>query len=59
MTPVIKFADEQPPNDYDYPCVIVFTDGKESLSDGGTVHDCCSKSRIAYGWRRLPGGGAK
>ena len=49
---IIRFADEQPPNDYDYRCVIVLNDGFEAPSDGGSVHDTCVKSRIAYGWRR-------
>lgn len=50
---IIKFSESQPPNDYDYKCIIVFKDGYESISDGGTVHDCCAKSGIAYGWREL------
>lgn len=48
---VILFVDRQPPNDYDYPCVIVFDDGYETRSDGGSVHDACVKSKIAVGWR--------
>jgi len=28
-----------PPNDYDYPVLIQFNDGKLALSNGGTVND--------------------
>lgn len=50
---IIRFQNEQPPNDYNYRCIIVFNDGYETNSDGGSVHDTCVKSKIAYGWRRL------
>jgi hypothetical protein len=49
---IIRFMDEAPPNDYNYTCIVVFNDGYETKSDGGTVHDVCAKSGIAYGWRR-------
>lgn len=52
LGPIIRFSDRQPPNDYDYPCYIVFVDGHEARSDGGTVHDCV-RTGLAVGWREI------
>lgn len=51
--PLVLFSEKQPPNDYSYKCVIVFRDGYEALSDGGSVHDACVKSGIAHAWREV------
>jgi len=46
---VLDINDVKPPNDDDYPCIIVFDDGYEAKSDGSTV----CKSTISTKWRKL------
>ena len=43
-----------PPNDYNYSVMIVFYDGFETISNGGTVHDDNSivDSQIIY-WKPI------
>lgn len=53
-SPLIKFEDESPPNDYNYECYLVGKDGFESPSDGGTIHDIHKTTGI-LGWRKIIG----
>ena len=45
----ISLNDELPNNSFDWRCIIVFDDGYEAKSDGGTV----CQSSIAKGWRKI------
>ena len=49
LSAILSIKDDPPPDDWDYDCVIVFDDGGESLSNGGTVCQCTT----AQGWRRI------
>lgn len=46
----IKDAENLPPNDFDFDCFIMFTDGRIALSDGGTV---CADCGLIIGWMHL------